>query len=81
MNKVIPLKPKLKKRIPWEIAEIYKKRDIMHKVAQVNIDNFFKTQKSLENSYDLEQKNYINLKINEIKQLLQIRNMHWLGKK
>ena len=34
--------------------------------TQVNIDNFIKTHKSLENSYDLEQNNYINIKINEI---------------
>ena len=34
--------------------------------TQVNIDNFIKSQKSLENSYDLEQNNYINIKINEI---------------
>ena len=30
-NKVIPLKPKLKKRIPWETDNICQKRDILHK--------------------------------------------------
>ena len=68
------MKPKLKKRIPWGITEICQKRDILHKVTtlkdssptQVNIDNFIKAQQSLENAYDLEQKNYINIKINEI---------------
>ena len=34
-NKVIPLKPKLKKRIPWETAEICQKVDILHKVAKL----------------------------------------------
>ena len=32
-NKVIPLKPKLKKRIPWETEKICQKRDILHKAA------------------------------------------------
>ena len=47
---------------------------MLHKVAklkdsapiQVNIDNFIKAQTCLENSYNLEQNNYINIKINEI---------------
>ena len=30
-NKLIPLKPKLKKRIPCETANICQKRDILHK--------------------------------------------------
>ena len=33
-NKVIPLKLKLKKRIPWETHKICQKRDI-HKAAQL----------------------------------------------
>ena len=73
-NKVILLKPKSKKRIPWETAEICQKRDILHKVAKlkdsaitiVNIYNYFKAQTFLENSHDLEQKKYIDIKINEI---------------
>ena len=34
-NKVIPLKPKLKKLIPWETEKIYQKRDILHKAEQL----------------------------------------------
>ena len=68
------MQPKLKKGISWETTEICQKRDLLYKVAklkdsaptQVNIDNFIKAQTSLENSYDLEQKNYINIKINKI---------------
>ena len=64
MNKVIPLKLKIKKRIPWEISEICQKRDILHKVAkrkdspptQVNIEHVIKAYKSLEISYDLNKK-------------------------
>ena len=61
--KVIPLKPKLKKRIPWETAEICqisiytaqiaKLKDNTRIITQVYIDNFIKAQKSLEKSYDL----------------------------
>ena len=62
-NKVIPLKPKLKKRIPWETEKICQKRDILHKAAQLkgssptqmNINKFINAQESLVNSYDLEQ--------------------------
>ena len=73
-NKVIPLKPKLKKRIPWETEKICQKLDILHKAAQLkgsspiqmNINKFINAQESLVNSYDLEQQNYINKKIYEI---------------
>ena len=73
-NKVIPLKPKLKKRIPWETEKICQKRDIIHKSAQLkessptqmNINKFINAQEYLVNSYDLEQQNYINKKIYEI---------------
>ena len=34
-NKIIPLKPKLKKRTPWETAEICQKRDILRKLAKL----------------------------------------------
>ena len=51
-NKVIPLKPKLKKRIPWKIEQICQKRDILHKAAQLkessptqmNINKFINAQ-------------------------------------
>ena len=75
MQPVIPLKPKLKKRIPWETEKICQKRDILHKAAgsspgssptQMNINKFINAQESLVNSYDLEQQNYINKKIYEI---------------
>ena len=73
-NKVIPLKPKLKKRIPWETDKICQKRDIPHKAAQLkdssttqmNINTFINAQESLVKSYDLEQQNYINKNIYEI---------------
>ena len=34
-NKLIPLKYKLNKRIPWKTAEICQKRDILHEVAKL----------------------------------------------
>ena len=57
-NKVIPLKPKLKKLIPWETEKICQKRDILHKAAQLkessptqmNINKFINAQESLVNS-------------------------------
>ena len=68
------MKSKLKIRLPWKTAELCQQRDILHKVAilkdsaptQVNINNVIKAQQSLDNYYDLEQNNYINIKINEI---------------
>ena len=73
-NQVIPLKPKKNKRIPWETENICQKRDLLHRAAhlketaptQVNINRFINAQKSLVNSYDLEQKEYINDNIYEI---------------
>ena len=62
-SKVILLKLKLKKRIPWETEKICQKRDILHKAAQlkessptqININKFINSQESLVNSYDLIQ--------------------------
>ena len=66
-NKVIPLKPKLKKRIPWEIEQICQKRDILHKAAQLkessptqmNINKFINAQELI---LMIQNKNYINKK-------------------
>ena len=73
-NKVILLKPKLNKLIPWETANICQKRDTLHKAAQlkeiyptqININKFITAQESLVKSYDSEQKKYINKKIYKI---------------
>ena len=34
-SKVIPIKPNLNKRILWEIAKIFQKRDTLHKASQL----------------------------------------------
>ena len=73
-NKVIQLKPKLKKGIHWETENICQKRDTQHKASQLkeisptqmNINKFINAQESLVNSYDSEQKKYIDKKIYEI---------------
>ena len=73
-HQVIPLKPKLKKRIPMETENICQKLDILHKAeqlkeistTQMNINKFINAQESLVKSYDSEQKYYINNKIYEI---------------
>ena len=53
----IPFKPKLKKQIPWDTADIYHKREKLHLAAkekdimptQENICNFNEAQNSLIN--------------------------------
>ena len=73
-NKVIPLKPKLKKRIPCETENICQKHDILHKAAQMKessptlmkINKFINAQESEFNLYDSEQTNYLNKNICEI---------------
>ena len=80
-NEAIPLKPKLKKHIPWETADICHKREKVHLAAnekdtmstQENICNlsyfiteFNEAHNSLIKAYEKEQNEYIQLKIDEI---------------
>ena len=59
----IPLKPKLKKHIPWETADICHKREKLHSAAkekdtmptQENICNFNEAKNSLIKAYEKEQ--------------------------
>ena len=61
-KEIIPLKPKLKKRIPWETLEIFNKRTILQETAEKrnshptmeNIRKFKKAQTNLVLSYDKE---------------------------
>ena len=53
---VIPLKPKRKKRLPWDTLYIYQKREILQKTAafnsdptQRNIKNFIEATKNTRN--------------------------------
>ena len=70
----ISLKPKLKKYIPWERADICHKREKLHLSAkekdtmhtQENICNFNKAKNSLIKAYEKEQNEYIQLNIDEI---------------
>ena len=73
-KEIIPLKPKLKKRLPWETLEISNKRTILQETAEKcnshpimeNIRQFKKAQTNLVLSYDKEQSEYIQSKIDEI---------------
>ena len=73
-KEIIPLKPKLKKRLPWETLEISNKRTILQETAEKrnshptmeNIRKFKKVQTNLVLSYDKEQSEYIQSKIDEI---------------
>ena len=66
--------PKLKKRLPWETLEISNKRTILQETAEKrnshptmeNIRKFKKVQTNLVLSYDKEQSEYIQSKIDEI---------------
>ena len=68
------MKPKLKKHIPWETADICHNREKLHLAAkekdtmptQENICNFDEAQNLLIKAYEKEQNEYIQLKIDEI---------------
>ena len=70
----IPLKPKTKRRIPWENLNIRNKRKILHEAAQQKdnnptIENIRKTcnaQKELSHTYETEQSEYIQGKICQV---------------
>ena len=70
----IPLKPKVKKRTPWETKEICQKREQLHKAAQLkesqpspeNITHFSNTLAELKETYELEKTEYLQRKIDNI---------------
>ena len=70
----IPLKPKVNKRTPWETKEICQKREQLNKAAQlkesqpspVNITHFSNTLAKLKETYELEQTEYLQRKIDNI---------------
>ena len=73
-DKVIPLKPKLKKRLPWEINNICQNRNILHQASRhkknqstpENVRYFNESQKYLIKTYEKEQTDYVQNKIIEI---------------
>jgi exonuclease III len=70
----IPLKPKVKRRVPWETVAVLKQRDQLKSVAKLknlnpiksNISKFKKAQKDLAEIYNLEQRNYVLTQIDKI---------------
>ena len=73
-EKHIPLKPKTKKRVPWETAAIQGKRKKVKEAAnlknknpsQLNERKYKKAIKDLNETYNSEQQEYVQKKINEI---------------
>ena len=73
-EKEMPLKPKLKKHVPWETEEIAKKREELKKAAKskneipsrANKTRFKRAQTALTNIYEAEQTAYLQSKINLI---------------
>ena len=71
---IIPLKPKLKQRSPWETINISQKRASLHEAAKLKdqnptpelIKNFKLIQSSFVKLYENEQNDYIENKIEEI---------------
>ena len=61
------VKPKLKKRIPWETAKICQKRDTLHKAA--HLKEISPTQMNINNYINSQENNYINKKIYEIQKV------------
>ena len=78
---VIPLKPKLKKRLPWETLYICQKREILHQTAELknsdptqrNIKNFIRVQNPLTNTYEREQEEYVTRNIEEIQTAISFK--------
>ena len=72
--KIIPLKPKLKQRSPWETINISQKRASLHEAAKLKdqnptperIKNFKLIQSSFVKIYENEQNDYIENKVEEI---------------
>ena len=73
-SNTIPLKPKVKKRKPWEIEEICQRRKDLHTAAKLrntysspeNSNQFNNARSALENAYEAEQTKYLQNKINII---------------
>lgn len=73
-KQTVPLKKKLKKRVPWENEEIIEKRKFLREMAEIknaeptaiNINNFDSARDTLTAAYNKEQANYIQEKIEEI---------------
>lgn len=73
-KQAMPLKNKIKKRVPWENKDIVEKRRSLHKMAEIknaeptanNINNFKSARDTLTAAYEKEQKKYIQEKTEEI---------------
>ena len=74
--KIIPLKPKLKKKVPWETPEIIQCRENLKTAAEnkrkkptrANTRKYKNAQTKLKTTYEKEQCDYINSKIKEIEE-------------
>ena len=64
---IIPERPKLKQRVPWETEAVMEKRNELKKAAEAkrknatrgNIKHYNKTQKELSHTYEREQQMYV----------------------
>ena len=77
----IPVKPKIKRRVPWESKQVIAKRESLKKASNVkrtkptktNITKFKKAQKDLVDTYESEQRMYILNQIDKIKNATENR--------
>ena len=73
-SNTIPLKPKVKKRKPWETEKICQRRKDLHTAAKLrntysspeDSNQFNNARSALENVYEVEQTKYLQNKINII---------------
>ena len=74
-EKVIPERPKMKQRVPWETKAVIDKRNDLKRAAAAkrinatrsNVKNYNIIQKDLADTYDKEQQTYIQSQIDLIK--------------
>ena len=85
---VIPLKPKLKKRLLWEILYICQKREILHQTAELknsdptqrNIKNFRSFKIHSQTQLKENKRNMLLERLKKYKTQLVLQNQHSPGK-
>jgi len=73
-EQTIPLKTKVKKRVPWKKAKRITTKTKRANPTQVNVD-VFNTANEERNMYGREQKEYVKTKINQLKKPMKISSL------
>ena len=77
----IPVKPKIKRKVPWESKQVIEKRELLKQASNMkksnptksNFSKYKKAQKDLVASYELKQRNYVLSQIDKIKNAAENR--------